>query len=384
MRSIRNPFTPSFGGLPEYFAGRTDLIRRVENALEDAGSPDRALFLTGCRGSGKTALLERLSICAREGHWYTIDVHSSHAESSIQNSLDSMGLVGKVQITPSVSLPGVQLKGEGSIRKEASDSALTERLVDACGRLSGHNGIFITIDEVQKIAESDMEEVCSAVQMARRKGLPVSLVLAGLPRSKELVASYGGCTFMQRVEDVRIGGLLVRETVEAFRDQLGLIPDLKVDDDVVESLANMSQGYPYLIQLVGYCFVKSLAEAFPVGVVCPSADDAAVIEDEVYETYRRNVLMPSTKGLRREALQYMRAVARLQDDEGFTRTSDIAHELGKQQKQLSTCRKSLVERRLILPVGHGKVCFGLPYLTRFSLEKHVEEGPDLRGRWVPR
>ena len=157
MRSIRNPFTPSFGGLPEYFAGRSDLIRRVENALEDAGSPDRALFLTGCRGSGKTALLERLSICAREGHWYTIDVHSSHAVSSIQNSLDSMGLVGKVQITPSVSLPGVQFKGEGSIRKEASDSALTERLVDACGKLRGHNGIFITIDEVQKIGPRMMK-----------------------------------------------------------------------------------------------------------------------------------------------------------------------------------------------------------------------------------
>ena len=67
MRSIRNPFTPSFGGLPEYFAGRTDLIRRVENALEDAGSPDRALFLTGCRGSGKTALLERLPSALERG-----------------------------------------------------------------------------------------------------------------------------------------------------------------------------------------------------------------------------------------------------------------------------------------------------------------------------
>lgn len=381
-----NPFTPSFGGMPEYFVGRTELIERVRHALHDQRSPDFALFMTGCRGSGKTALLERLSSLAREERWLVIDVHSSHAASSIMDGLLSMGIMGKVRLTPSVSLPGgVQIEGksEGAV-DDNNGPKLVDELTRAYEKLRGYRGIFITIDEVQKIPKSDMEEVCAAVQMTRRKGLPICLMLAGLPGSKELVASYEGCTFMQRVEDVHIGGLLVDETTKAFGILLRLVPSITVSDDVVWSLSAMSQGYPYLIQLVGYCFVEHVGQLYPVGLVHPSAEDAKAVEDDVYVTYRQNVLEPSTRGVRREAANYLRAMARVQDDEGYVRTADVARELGKEPKQLSTCRSSLIRRRLVLPVGYGKVCFGLPYLTRFALETAEPRTVDLSGRWVPR
>ena len=59
-----NPFTPIFGGKPGLFFGRTDILRRFDLAMVDQGSEDRAIFFTGTRGCGKTALLEQLSIRA--------------------------------------------------------------------------------------------------------------------------------------------------------------------------------------------------------------------------------------------------------------------------------------------------------------------------------
>lgn len=382
---LNNPFTPSFGGSPEYFVGRSELIGRVGRALENDQSPDRALFITGSRGSGKTALLERLSMLAHDARWLSIDVHSSHAVSSILEALEDAETVGAVEASPSISLPGGIDVSVGRARtgKSPSSTSLSRSLVRRCSSLAIHRGVFITIDEVQKISEDDIEEVCSAVQMVRRKGLPIALMLAGLPGTKEKVASYRGCTFMQRVVDCRIAGLRISETVQAFTELMAL-SGIDVDKDVVWRLANMSQGYPYLVQLVGYHFVEHMDTTYPLGLPQPTPGDVDAIEETVYQQYRHNVLVPSTRDLGSEMRAYLQAMSGLLDAEGYARTGDVARTLGKEQKQLSSCRQSLMDRRLILSGGYGKVSYGLPYLSRFSRERDVESYEDMSDRWVPR
>ena len=61
---FENPFVPVFGGKPDFFFGRKELLNRFTFALVDRGSEDRALFITGNRGCGKTALLEQFWVCA--------------------------------------------------------------------------------------------------------------------------------------------------------------------------------------------------------------------------------------------------------------------------------------------------------------------------------
>ncbi|MBR3317070.1 MAG: hypothetical protein IKG21_04535 [Atopobiaceae bacterium] len=84
---MSNPFTPSFGGKPEHFFGRTELLNRVKVAIEGGDSPNRVLFITGPRDCGKTALLERLFLLAKEASWLVIDVHSSTA---VRNMLERL------------------------------------------------------------------------------------------------------------------------------------------------------------------------------------------------------------------------------------------------------------------------------------------------------
>ena len=69
-----NPFSPIFGGKPGVFFGREDILKRFELAMIDQGSDDRALFFTGTRGCGKTALLEQLSMKAAARSRLVIDL----------------------------------------------------------------------------------------------------------------------------------------------------------------------------------------------------------------------------------------------------------------------------------------------------------------------
>ena len=59
-----NPFSPIFGGKPDVFFGRDEILKLFDLAMIDSGSDYRAIFITGTRGSGKTALLEQFSIRA--------------------------------------------------------------------------------------------------------------------------------------------------------------------------------------------------------------------------------------------------------------------------------------------------------------------------------
>ena len=56
-----NPFTPMFGKVPAYMAGRELIIENMVQAFDVAGSnPDLCSIFVGARGTGKTALLTYL------------------------------------------------------------------------------------------------------------------------------------------------------------------------------------------------------------------------------------------------------------------------------------------------------------------------------------
>ena len=70
----RNPFTPTFGIVPPYLAGRDALLSAMGNAFEAGlGDPNLCTLLIGPRGSGKTALLSCIGDEARERGWIVVN-----------------------------------------------------------------------------------------------------------------------------------------------------------------------------------------------------------------------------------------------------------------------------------------------------------------------
>ena len=364
-----NPFNPSFGGKPQYFFGRRRELDIVSGALENPNSPYRALFFTGNRGCGKTALLERLSGLASGVGWLCVDVHSANASESIVRKLVGADSKTTERVAePAIGFAGASVKA-GSLRTSATTSYdaldLSEVLLQVGGSLKHHAGVFITVDEVQKIPEADMENICAAVQMSMRKGMPVALMLAGLPESKELVSSYKGCTFMKRVSDVRLDSLLVSETYDAFRQLMGLAANVEAQDAAIDELARYSQGYPYLMQLIGFHTLEETPSTVPCEVCEIDQQAVQFAEAAAYWQFRANVLDPVVADLSDEQRAYLRAMVESIDDDGRSRTSDIASFMGKEQRQLSTVRDRLIRKRVIVADGRGYVRYNLPRMRQY-------------------
>lgn len=56
--AARNPFTPTFGAVPIYLAGRQRVLENMRQAFADRyGNPNLSTILIGARGTGKTALM---------------------------------------------------------------------------------------------------------------------------------------------------------------------------------------------------------------------------------------------------------------------------------------------------------------------------------------
>ena len=363
--STLNMFAPAFGGLPQVFFGRANEVSFIESAIENANSPHRAFFITGNRGCGKTTLLEKASRLAREHGWLTVDVHSSHASQSIIEAL-----AGGTEKTTGKSLSpgafGISVgSAASSTRTEFSQASLGQLLIDTCGSLIAHRGVFITVDEIQKVPEQDAENLCSAVQLALRKGLPIMLALAGLPGSKEKVASYPGCTFMQRTYDMKIGCMQVDETLDAFSFVFRKMPEYEVTDDALWEAGFFSQGYPYLMQLVGYYAVERASETLVAGSAAIDAVDIEAVEPVALEAYRENVLNPILSGLSTSLSSYLEAMCDAQDAEGRVSSRSVAELMGKKPSQVSSYRQRLIDRRLIEPDGYGYARFLLPHIESF-------------------
>lgn len=362
---MQNLFTPAFGGLPQIFFGRVNELAFAQKALDNANSPHRAFFITGNRGCGKTTLLEKISHIAGDAGWMTIDVHSSHASRAIVEALVG-GAQRTVAKNVSPRIMGVELGGTStSTTTEFTETSLGRLLIERCSSLTLHKGILITVDEIQKVPESDAENLCSAVQLSLRKGLPIMLALAGLPNAKEKVASYPGCTFMQRAFDMKIGCLLVDETIEAFKGVFAKMPELRVSDDAIWEAGVFSQGYPYLMQLLGYYAVERAHERMVAGIAEIDVAHLHEVEPLAMASYRENVLVPILGQLPDSLSGFLQAACDEEDEQGRVSTAAVANRLGKKPSQVSSYRQRLIDKRLIEPDGQGYARFLLPHIREY-------------------
>lgn len=311
----RNPFRPTFGVSPQVLAGRDRLLADFELALaEGPGSPYRAILVSGARGIGKTVLLNELEDVARAQGWVIARAHVG--ESLIADLVGTTvpGLIADVaDEPPRRAVTGASITGIGSINVSApADDRPAPTLIARLRELSAHlrargTGLLITVDEVQSADPAAMQELATAYQ------------------------------------------------------------DLVRDDfDVAFATADISRGYPYLIQLVG-----SLAWArasLDGGPAITSADGSA-IRDRSIGRMGAQVHRPSLRGVPDGERIVLDAMARLMAESGedAVATGDIAAELGLTPQGLSPRRARLIERELVRAPKYGHLAFALPYLGEHLL-----------------
>ena len=210
MTKFANPFKPGAGHQPPYLAGRQAEKREFLRLLTQDTILEN-MVLTGLRGVGKTVLLETLKPLAFEKNWIWIGADLSESASLTEESIATRLCTDLSPITSTVIVSRkhvyptgftgkketmeINLNYEGLLRIYSQTPGLAldklkTVLESAWNALSSEGdvrGIIFAYDEAQNLADHSGKEefplslLLDTFQSLQRKGLPLMLVLTGLP-----------------------------------------------------------------------------------------------------------------------------------------------------------------------------------------------------------
>ena len=381
---FKNPFTIKFGGDSDLFFGRHEQLVGFDNALVVSGSDYRATFITGSRGMGKTSLLEQYSIRAHNAGWEVIDAQPEEALKALHRHFAPYDEEKKtLSVKPTINTPF----GGGSLGEKGSEKTVRSGDIDLSTLFIRYcedhpQGVFVSIDETQKMPLDDLSLICGAFQMASRKGYNVILAIAGLPTSYEVVIQHKGCTFMRRANHIQLGLFSRAEVEEAYRSAFGLVNGLTVDDNAFKALVSFSKGQPYMVQLLGYYAVEYASTNAKGKTYRLSHSDANHVKSIALDTYEKRVLAPLMAEVRNGEREFLNALAKALGEDRRARTGEVAEAQGKTTTEMSMTRKRLLEEKLIDAPAHGYVRFAVPYLREYLLkEESQSDASQLLDDW---
>lgn len=237
------PFTPGFGGMPPYLAGR----EREQNAISQgilrltSRSPaSSGLMIYGPRGNGKTVLLSWTARLARNHGIKAVDFAaiSSETEEALTRRLVTESWVTRA--FRAVSWRGANLGFEG-LRAKTVHEGLS--------RLVRRRPAVVLIDEAHTLARDVGEKILKSTQDLNESGPALLLVLAGTPDLPDKLHQMRS-TFWERSDILP----LMRLDRDAASDAIRLPLEAagrRITDNALERIVDESHGYPFFIQLWG-------------------------------------------------------------------------------------------------------------------------------------
>lgn len=355
-----NPFKPTAGAEPPRIIGRDAAVMTFVQGLEEGpGSPGRLMRISGPRGSGKTVLLNDLGENAREHGWIVVDVTVG------PEMLDDLKYILSSRAEAESGSLGIDagvVSAELKVKKR--DLSLRDRLHVACRRA---NGLLVTIDEVQDASIDDMRRIAQSVQHLIREKQNIALAFAGLPMGVMDVINGKALTFLRRAISEELSPINAVEVALSLRDsfaQTGLV----LGDEQQARAAKATEGYAYMIQLVGY-YVWQRADIHrntSVDVTSRDVEEGIAIARAQFEQL---VLETALGGIGRGAMEYVIAMTK---DPKISSTAQVAARLGKTSKVAGAYRHQLIQRQVIQPVSRGYVEFAVPFMRDYVARNKEE------------
>ena len=355
----RNPFTPNFGSVPVWMAGRSEITNSIFSALDRGiGDPNLCALFSGARGSGKTALLTYISDHAPDHGWVAVDVTASSGmlEDIMQRTIAAASK--KTPFSPlqvkGVELPlGINVSWE---REHGRDPNWRTRMEALLEKLNGQGvGLLITVDEA-KPSVGEMIRLSQTYQHFVRERRNVALLMAGLPHDVDSLVSNEDVSFLRRAARHRIGNVSQAEAQIALRRTIEL-GDRSIGGAALATAAEATLGYPYLMQLVGF-------HSWDVGAPSPYISESDVRDGIALAQadFKQRVLDATYRTLSAVDIRFLEAML---PDEGNSTLSDVAARMGVRSNYASRYRIRLEEQGIISERRRGVVGFDLPLFKEY-------------------
>lgn len=371
-----NPFKPTAGKMPPILIGRHSIIEDFSEALTNGvGAPGRIMLVTGQRGFGKTVMLTEFRRIAKAQHWEVIgETASAGLVTRLIAALSPSGLrLDQANISPSIGISGIATASLGQVHFSAESNPLTLRnaLNKQLGskKLGKGKGILITIDETQAASHDDLVAIATAVQHvitdadesdtpdADKKG--VAIVFAGLPYMVNDLLDNEVTTFLRRALRRELDNVPLPDVKNAFLETVADSGKTISEEDALEA-ARQSDGYPYMVQLVGYYMWQS-AQRRGSNVI--TADDVTTGVSDALLAFDDAVCAPALDGTTSAERLFLTAMA--EDSPNPTQVGDIVDRTRRSRSWVSKYRAILIKDKLIRPAGHGRLEFAVPHLGQY-------------------
>ncbi len=358
----KNPFTPEFGKIPAYFAGRDDILSDLLEVLDDKSLNVCSVFI-GTRGTGKTALLSYIGNEAEQLGWIKADVTAipgmlddiyQRAEESAAHLIDTE----KKKYVDGLSIAGigsVHWKNESGNQPNwrTQMNALLEDLKKI------NVGLLITVDEVD-VDLAEMTELISTFQHFVREGKVVGLLMAGLPYNISSLLSGKSTSFLRRAQRFDLGLLSDYEVEEAFKLTIenggrSIVPE------ALKKAVEIIGGFPFLFQLLGYRAWRMHPDSAVITIddIEAGAEIArAEMADRIFDlTYSE---------LSRADRNFLLAMI---PDINESRRSDLMKRLDKPSAHISIYKKRLIQAGLIEETIEGGLKFAMPGFKEYLSQR---------------
>lgn len=355
-----NPFTPAFGRIPAYMAGREQIIDDMAAAFRFGGAnPDLCSIFVGARGTGKTALLSYLALEAEANGWIAANVTASpRMLEEIEECVTREG-AHLLEADNAPRLTSIGIAPIGSVSWEnvpAASAGWRQRMNTLLDQLDRTDtGLLITVDEVDPSLD-EMTELVATYQHFVRENRKVALLMAGLPHRVSSLLSGKSTSFLRRAARHDLGSIPRYEVEDAFRltAQKG---GRDIDDDALERAADAIGGFPFMFQLVGYRAWNAAGTSDALDI--KSIDRGVRLAQEELAARVFDATWAELSGADQA---FARAMAR---DVGATSRADLTARLGKSSSHVSTYKKRLLEAGVIEEPQRGTFTFALPGFAEY-------------------
>lgn len=361
VETPNSPFTPGYGRRPLVYGGHEALLEDMRRVFHEHDyGENQSVLLSGLRGAGKTSMLQQIEDLARSAGWLVI---SEDASAGLQRRLMESTLPEIVNGLPRATKTTLNSLGlwKFTASWEVAERPVKPLLRNDLVTLAAHGGIpgiLITIDEVSSgnARLREVSAVAREVSHALARGADIVVAFAGIKVDLDELVRQEHTTFLRRSRTADFQRLSPAETRHVLT-QTAHIGGRCFTSDALDLLIATSQGYPYLIQLLGDYAWRH--EPTAASMDLDAAEDAqvrglkAVMERVISKVY--NDLSPKDQ----EFLQAMAV------DEDRSRIADITARLDSYSQYVNQYRNRLIDSGYVRPDGHGYIRFALPYLGAY-------------------
>ena len=222
-------------------------------------------------------------------------------------------------------------------------------------------GLLVTVDEVDPDLD-EMVALVTAYQHFFDENRRVALLMAGLPYRLSALLSGKSTSFLRRAARHSFGSVSDAEIDEALRltmRQGGKSISGAALDVAIESI----EGFPYMLQLVGYRtwnMARGKKEVEVEDVVAASEIAQRELDERVFEATLFDLTPADVAFLK----------AMLQDD-GPTLQADLANRLKRKSGHVSKYKKRLLQQGVIEERVKGRLEFCLPGFREYLMRELV-------------